>query len=167
MTATLYAYFPQCPRKMWLHHHQIVMEQTSDLVAQGRILHEKAYPQRANRYRELQLPGIKIDQYDPKNGIVYEMKKSPKRAKAHEAQLKFYLWRLEQEGLKAEYGILEYPQQRRTQQVSLTPEDREHIPQTLANIQQLLTAPCPERLLQQKCKHCSYIDFCWSGEQKG
>ena len=147
---------------MWLHHHQITLEHSSDLVAQGRLIHKTSYPRRPGAYRELQLPGIKLDQYDPNRGVVHEIKKSPKRASAHVGQVKYYLWQLEQHGLKAEYGILEYPKQRKTQEVRLTQEDRVEIPEVCERIRQVLTGDCPGRLPKSQCRHCSYRDFCWT-----
>ncbi|WNJ20036.1 CRISPR-associated protein Cas4 [Pontibacter sp. G13] len=164
LTATLYTYSFQCARKMWLHHHKMVMEHTSDLVSEGRVLHETSYRQRANRYREIALEGMKIDHFDARQGIIREVKKSDKRERAHVAQVKFYLWRLEQVGISTQYGLLEYPAQRKTLKVFLADSDRMEIPQQCAQIQGVLDGTCPERLAKNRCRHCSYLDFCWSGE---
>lgn len=164
LTATVFTYFHQCRRKMWLHAHEIRMEHTSELVALGRVMHETSYSRRSDRYRELQLPGMKLDQYEPEAGVVHEVKKSPKRREAHLAQLKYYLWRLEQHGLKASHGVLEYPQQRQREEVRLKAEDRAAIPAWLTEIERLLAGSCPERLAKRMCSHCSYHDFCWSEE---
>ncbi len=165
MTATVYTYFHQCHRKMWLHHHQIVMEQTSDLVAEGRVIHENSYQKRSSRYRELQLPGIKLDHYDPVAGVVHEVKKSNKRGEAHRAQVKFYLWTLEKNGLPASYGVLEYPRQKQREEVWLSDPDREEIPIWMEEIRNILDKPCPAPLPKRACRLCSYFDFCWSGEE--
>ena len=37
------------------------MEHTSDLVYEGKLIHETSYPQRSERYEELEIDGIKID----------------------------------------------------------------------------------------------------------
>ncbi|MDR1898168.1 MAG: CRISPR-associated protein Cas4, partial [Prevotellaceae bacterium] len=54
----------------------INMEHTSDLVYEGKMLHETSYPQRPERYSELEIDGIKIDYYDARNKIIHEIKKS-------------------------------------------------------------------------------------------
>ncbi|MEL6133201.1 MAG: CRISPR-associated protein Cas4 [Bacteroidota bacterium] len=167
ITATIYTYYNQCLRKMWLHHHQIVMEHTSELVAEGKLLHETSYPYRNQCYRELQLPGVKMDHYDPSRGIVHEIKKSPKRRAAHLAQIKFYLWTLEQHELPADHGILEYPQQRKREKVWLNEADREEIRRSLEVVRKVLQGNCPQRLKRALCKSCSYVDFCWSEEKEG
>ena len=40
---------------MWLHTNGINMEHTSDTVYDGKLLHETSYPQRAEKYREIDL----------------------------------------------------------------------------------------------------------------
>lgn len=164
ITATLVNLYHLCRREMWLHAHEIRLEHTSDLVAEGRVIHETTYQRRAGRYRELQLPGIKLDHYDPKAGVVHEVKKSPKRAEAHVAQVKFYLWTLEQHGLPASHGILEYPRQKQREEVWLSDLDREEIPLWVKEIEGILVGGCPVRLPKSQCKSCSYFDFCWCEE---
>ena len=53
----------------------------------GTLLHQTAYPQRAQRYREIQIEGIKIDFYDPQARVVHEIKRSTKMEAASVAQL--------------------------------------------------------------------------------
>ena len=164
ITATLINLYHLCRREMWLHAHEIRLEHTSDLVAEGRVLHQTSYRDRPGRYRELSLPGIKLDHYDPVAGVVHEVKKSSKRAAAHVAQVKYYLWILEQHGLRASHGILEYPKQRQTEEVWLSDLDRVEIPRWVAEIEGILAGDCPGRLPKSQCRACSYHDFCWSGE---
>ncbi|MEL6132792.1 MAG: CRISPR-associated protein Cas4 [Bacteroidota bacterium] len=167
ITATLYNYYHLCHRKVWLCAYGITMEHSSDLVSMGRHLHETVYPRRRDRYREFQLPGAKIDHYDPEEGIVYEIKKSNKNEHAHLAQLKYYLWLLRQHGLKSERGILEYPSQRRTLEVMLEPGDGERIAQSVLAIQGILQSSCPPRKeSHSRCRNCSYEAFCWVEEEK-
>ncbi len=130
------------------------MENTSDLVYEGKLIHEDSYPRRGEKFREIEIDGIKIDYYDPRNKVVHEIKKSDKHEEAHEWQLKYYLYVLEQNGLKEITGVLEYPRLHRTQEVFLTTPDREIIQ----------NEKCPERIRKSRCKNCSYFDFCWSGE---
>lgn len=57
-------YYQVCHRKLWLFANGINMEQTSDLVYDGKLIHETSYPQRSERYEEVELYGIKIYYYD-------------------------------------------------------------------------------------------------------
>ena len=66
------------------------MEHTSDLVYEGKLIHEDSYPQRTVKYEEIELDGIKVDFYDTKNKVIHEIKKSNKVDTAHEWQLECY-----------------------------------------------------------------------------
>ena len=161
ITASLINMYHICKREMWLHAHGITMEHTSDLVYEGKQIGETTYPNRAERYRELEMDGIKIDFYDPYNKVVHEIKKSAKRESAHIAQVKYYLYVLNQNGINGATGILEYPKMRQTEQVFLSQEDVPVIEQYLVDIRQILDSElCPAKLPVTKCHSCSYFEFC-------
>lgn len=161
-TGTQIAYLHLCHRKLWLFAHGINMEQTSELVAEGKLIDEHSYPQRAARWRSLEIEGIKIDHYDARRGVVREVKKSSKREDAHRAQLKYYLFVLERNGAPAEYGILEYPRLRETEEVRLSEEDRRAIPLWEAEIKRIIELEhCPELVEKGICRRCAYRDFCF------
>ena len=92
ITATHIAYLHLCHRKLWLFSQGLQMEHGSELVAEGKFIEETSYQQRAEKWQQIQLEGIKIDHFDAKNGIVKEVKKSSKRESAHIAQVKYYLF---------------------------------------------------------------------------
>jgi len=165
ITGTHFNYYFHCHRQLWLFATGINMENTSDLVYEGKLLHETSYPRRSEKYQEIELDGIKIDYYDPKNKVVHEIKKSDKHEEAHEWQVKYYLYVLEQNGIEGATGLLEYPKLRKTDEVLLTTPDREAIQEMMKKIEQIIqNEHCPEKIQKSKCKNCSYFDFCWSGE---
>lgn len=159
---------------MWLHSHGIRMEDTSDFVSEGKLIGETTYPNRAARYKEIELsatlPGgglgtAKIDFYDTAEKVVHEVKKSNSREEAHQWQIRFYLYLLELNGIEGATGVLEYPKLRQTDEVFFTGPDRAYLIESIEKIQQLLkSTDCPPKLVKSKCKNCSYFDFCWSGE---
>ncbi len=166
ITGTHFNYYMICHRKLWLFANSIQMEHTSDLVYEGKLIHETTYPQRSSKYTEIELDGIKIDYYDPHHKIIHEVKKSDKKLKAHEWQLKYYIYVLENNGIEGVTGILEYPKLRKTDEVLLSNRDRIEIEDIKGEIKKILGIDnCPDRLPKIKCKNCSYFDFCWSGEQ--
>ena len=124
ITATHINYLHVCQRKLWLFSNGIQMEHTSGTVYEGKLLHESSYLQRADKYTELEMDGIKIDYYDPYKKVVHEIKKSDKVEHAHIAQVKYYLMVLDRHGIIGATGLLEYPKLRQTEQVLLTDEDR-------------------------------------------
>lgn len=165
MTGTHFNYYYVCPRKLWLFANGINMEHTSDLVAEGKLIHEKSYPQRPERYEELEIDGIKLDFYDARNRVIHEIKKSNKVEEAHRWQLKYYIHVLERNGMEGVSGILEYPTLRQTEKVELTDDDRATIATIEQNIEQLLTSDvCPPCIKSKICRQCSYYDFCYVEE---
>ena len=166
VTGTQFNYYLICHRKLWLFSSGINMEHTSNLVYEGKLIHETSYPQRSERYTEIELDGIKIDFFDPKNKVIHEIKKSDSHEEAHEWQAKYYIYVLERNGVEGVTGILEYPKLRETREVILSEPDREEIREIVRNIEKIITSDnCPERLKISKCKNCSYFDFCWSEEE--
>jgi len=154
-TGTQIAYYHLCHRKLWLFANGIQMEHTSDLVAEGKLIDENSYPQRASKWQELAIEGIKIDHYDAQHNIVREVKKSNKKEGAHIAQLKFYLYVLERNGIKVEYGVLEYPKLREKEEIWLSAADRVAIPMWEKEVQRIIREEdCPPQIEAQMCKKC-------------
>ena len=163
LTATHIAYFHTCKRKLWLFHHGIRMEHTSDQVYEGKLTGELSYPDRAAKYTELVLPGAKIDYYDAKNAVVHEVKQSNKVEQAHIAQVKYYLYLLVTSGVTEPRGVIEYPKLREKQQVSWEASDLAMVEKWVADIQILLSLPVPPEVIHARiCRSCSYEDFCYA-----
>ncbi len=91
------------------------MEQTSDLVEIGSILHETSYKRKR---REIQLEGIKIDFFEKNRGIIHEVKKSKTIENAHIWQLKYYLYYFKQLGINVT-GEINYPILRKIEKIEL------------------------------------------------
>lgn len=165
INATLVNLYHVCHRELWLHANGIRFEHTSDLVFEGKLIHEDSYPQRSSKYEEIELDGIKVDFYDAKNKIIHEIKKSNKVEVAHEWQLKYYLYVFEQNGMTGVKGILEYPTLRKTQEVILSDIDRQAITEMKLDISKIIMdEKCPPLQKKSICKSCSYYEFCYSGE---
>ena len=149
------------------------METTSDTVAEGKLIHETSYPQRTEKYTETQLSttvngrdllGI-IDFYDAKGKIIHEIKKSNKVEKAHEWQVKFYIWLLELNNIQGVKGILEYPTLRQTKEVFLLEEDKIYLEKMIVEIPQIIQSDiCPPKIQAKLCKSCSYYELCYIEE---
>jgi CRISPR-associated exonuclease Cas4 len=160
MTGTHFNYYQVCKRKLWLFANGINMEHTSDLVYDGKLIHETSYPQRSERYEELEIDGIKIDYYDARNKVIHEIKRSDKVEQAHEWQVKYYIYVLEQNGITDVKGVLEYPELRHTSQVLLTDADRIKIVETEQDIRRIIEGEkCPPVINSKICKNCSYYEF--------
>lgn len=165
LTGSHIAYYHVCHRKLWLHHHEIRMEDNSQAVLEGLLLHETSYPQRAEKWRELAIERIKIDQYDPSEKLVREIKKTDKMEFAHIAQLKFYLRVLERNEITGIRGLLEYPKLRQTEKVELTDADRVEIERWEQEIETIVSSKtCPPVIDKPFCKQCAFCDFCYTDE---
>lgn len=124
LTGTYIAYLHTCHRKLWLFANGINMEHTSEIVAEGKLIGDTSYPERANKFTEIEVDGIKIDFYDPKNKVIHEVKKSSKMEEAHIAQVKYYIYKLSQKGIEGVTGIIEYPKLKQRENVILKDEDK-------------------------------------------
>lgn len=165
INATLINLYNVCQRELWLHANGIRFEHTSDLVLEGKLIHEDSYPQRSEKYEEIELDGIKVDYYDTKSKVIHEIKKSNKVEKAHEWQVKYYLYVFEQNGIEGVTGLLEYPVLRKTHPVILSDLDREKIEAMKKDIEKIVSDEnCPPLIQKSLCRNCSYFEFCYSKE---
>lgn len=165
ITGTHIAYYHTCHRKLWLFSHGIQMEHTSQVVAEGKLIGETSYAERAQKYTELAIDGIKIDFYDAKNKVVHEVKKSDKVEKAHIAQVKYYMYILAKNGIPDASAIIEYPKMRQKEIVEWQEEDQSEVEEWIKGVEEIMHQnECPPLMKLKICKKCSYYDFCYSGE---
>ena len=167
ITGTHFNYYQVCKRKLWLFANGISFEHTSELVYEGKLIHEDSYPQRTSKYEEIELDGIKVDFYDSKNKIIHEIKKSNKVELAHEWQLKYYIYIFEKNGITGVSGVLEYPTLRKTKEVFLSELDIITIEEMECGINKITSSDeCPPLQKKGICKNCSYYEFCYSWEEE-
>lgn len=165
ITGTHINYYLVCCRKLWLFANSIQMEHTHDMVSEGKLIHETSYPQRSSKYEEIAIEGIKIDFYDAKDKVIHEIKKSSKLHEAHIWQVKYYIYVMEQNGIEGVNGILEYPKERKTEEVYLSSIDIEQIKEIVADITKIIHSDSiPDAIRKSRCKNCSYFDFCFVKE---
>jgi len=173
LTATHINYYIVCLRKLWLFANGINMEHTSDIVADGKLLHETSYPQRAEKYTEIELSATineieltgKIDFYDAKEKVIHEIKRSDKVEEAHTWQVKYYLWLFQLNDIQGAKGILEYPKLRERQEITFTDADAAYLEEVVMKIAGLINAEiCPPNIHAKICKSCSYYELCYIEE---
>ena len=174
LTATHINYYHICRRKLWLFLNGINMEHTSDTVYDGKLLHETSYPQRAEKNTEITLSAVyegielfgKIDFYDAKQKVIHETKRSDKVEKAHEWQVKFYLWLLLLNGIEGATATLEYPLLRQTDHIELLQEDISRLEKVIQDITKLKDSEqCPPVINAKICKSCSYYELYYITEE--
>lgn len=170
ITATHINYFIIYHRKPWLFSNGIQMEHTSDIVAEGNLLHEAAYPQRAEKYTELGLGANfeninllgKIDFYDANKKVIHEIKRSNKIEKAHEWQVKFYIWLLALNGIEDVTATIEYPKMRERKEITFTEADKVYLEEIIIKFMSIINNPiCPPTINAKICKSCCYYKLCY------
>ncbi len=165
VTGTQMNYYFTCHRKLWLFANGIQMEQNSELVAMGKLIHETSYADRPERFQEVEIGPIKIDFYDKREKVIHEVKKSDKLEESHRWQLKYYIHIMELAGIKGVTGLLEYPKLRHTEEVLLSDHDRADLETILEKIKKIIVDEnCPSLEKKGICKNCSYFDFCYASE---
>lgn len=158
ITATQINYYFVCHRELWLFSHQINMEQNSELVELGKLLHEKSYKRED---KEIQIGPIKID-FIGKDGVIHEIKKTPSIEKAHAWQVKYYIWFLKNLGVKNLRGEIDYPKLKKRTEIELTEADEKEIENILRNIEELIAQEdVPPTINKSICKKCSYYELCY------
>uniref|UniRef100_UPI00260F57AE Dna2/Cas4 domain-containing protein n=1 Tax=Sulfurihydrogenibium sp. TaxID=2053621 RepID=UPI00260F57AE len=101
-------YYYVCKRKLWLFDRRITMEDKSEKVALGLLLHQESYKNLNSK--EVMIDNlISIDIVDSFN--VMEVKYSDKMKQADKMQILYYLYYLKRLGIDKK-GIINYPKQR-------------------------------------------------------
>lgn len=174
INATLINLYNVCPRECWLHSNGINMEHTSDIVYDGKLLHETSYPKRAEKYSEMELSSQwngfelhgKIDFYDAKEKIIHETKRGKSVEGAHTWQVRFYIWLFQLNGIEGVIGKIEYPKLRKTTEVFLTEVDRNLLEEIVPKVGRLVRQEvCPPVIKAKICKKCSYYELCYIDEE--
>lgn len=165
ITPTQLTYYLICKSKLWLFSNGINMEQTSEIVAEGKLISETTYTNRASKYTELDLGIAKIDYYDAKNKVIHEVKKSNKLEQAHIWQVKYYIYILNNMGIEGVTGIIEYPKLKQKVEVFLTEPDIDFLINATVDIEQIINSDkCPQAIKKPYCRSCSYFELCWVQE---
>lgn len=159
LTGTVVNYYTHCRRQCWLFYHNINLEDNSEDVRIGKVLHEL----KRQGKEEIALEGIKLDKLTAE--YVIEIKKSDADLAAARAQLEFYLVVLHDKGIvrKGRLECLEKNKQSRTvHNVTLSEEEIEERKIYYRQIEDFLgQEQPPSPLFKPTCKKCAYYDYCF------
>jgi CRISPR-associated exonuclease Cas4 len=158
-TGTEVGYYFICKKKLWWFHNGIQMEQESDRVKMGKVVHEDSY---GRKKKEITIDNkITLDWRE--DGVIHEVKLSDKMEDAHEFQLLYYLFYLKQKGVEDLSGQIDYPKLRQTQEVFLTAEKEAQLIEVLREMEEITNLQQPPAVEFMKiCQSCSYAELCWS-----
>lgn len=156
-------YYYICKRKLWLFDKGISMENTSDRVLQGKVVHENSY-QRQQKKEILIDDIIKLDIMD--RDYVKEVKISSKMEKPDKMQLLYYLYYLKELGINKK-GTVNYVKEKRVEEIELTPKYEEEIKNTLIDIKNIINFDKPPKVVKLLyCTKSAYYEFCYVKEKE-
>jgi CRISPR-associated exonuclease Cas4 len=137
------------------------MEQESELVSMGKLLHSKSYKEEKKEYTIDNL--ISIDFIKKSDYLeLHEVKKSNKMEKSHEYQLLYYMYYLKHEkGIENIKGIINYPKIRKKVAIVLDESKERELMDIIENIGNIINNDSPKPSKMKICRKCAYYEFCW------
>lgn len=160
VNGTLINYFIHCKRQCYLFGNRINLEDNSENVKIGKILHEER-AQKDNT--EIAIENIKLDKLTKE--YLTEVKKSDADIEASKWQLLLYLKILKDKGIVRK-GRLEFIEKKKLTKktiiLELTPEIEDLLNKHIQAIEKLLLSDnVPSVLNKAICKKCAYYEYCY------
>ena len=159
ITGTLINYYFHCKTQCWLHANRINLEDNSEEVRIGKVLHEIS----EDRVSEVAFENIKLDKIT--KDYVVEVKKSDSDLESAKWQLLYYLYVLKQKGIEKRGRLEVFEKNRQDKkrfEVVLDEESEGKLQAILADIKELISLPKPpEPKYASKCRKCAYYEYCF------
>lgn len=160
VTGTLINYYFHCKRQCYLFYHRMNLEDNSEDVKIGKILHEiKALD---GNNTELKFENIAIDKITDR--YVMELKKSDSDMKAARMQVLLYLKRLEEKGIKRDGKLIfhERNSKEKVDIIKLNEKTKAELDCCMKEIENLVNMKSvPQAKLIKGCKKCAYYEYCY------
>lgn len=161
INGTLISYYFICQTKLWLHANRINLEDNSEDVRMGKVLH-RISEEKAKK-AEISIDNVKIDKIT--KDYLVEIKKSDSDPEAVKWQVLLYLKKLKEKGI-VKKGKIEFIEKNRQDKkvlfVELDDQNENRLIKVLQEIDQLITSPKPPKaILNRKCKRCAYYEYCF------
>lgn len=161
VTGTIVNYYFHCKRQCWLFANRINLEDNSEDVRIGKVLHELKAEGRKNT--EIAIDNIKIDKIN--DMYLVEIKKSDSDLNAVKWQTLFYLKKLKEKGIDRK-GKIEIHEKKKSDRkihyVELDEDKEKQIGDIIIEIESLIKEEKPPaEILKQGCKKCAYYEYCF------
>lgn len=160
INGTIINYYFHCKRQCYLFSNRINLEDNSEDVRTGKILHEIRAKTEQNT--EIQYDNMVLDKITKE--YVEEFKKSDTDIQAAKMQLLFYLKNLKDKGIKKEGKLVFYEKNKkgRVQKVILNEETKKELTKCVKQVEELIQSKqVPEVIQKPICKRCAYYDYCY------
>lgn len=161
LTGTIINYYFHCRRQCWLFAHRINLEDNSEDVRIGRIMHELKHEGKSNT--EIAIDSVKLDKLT--DDYLVELKKSDADMEAVKWQVLYYLKILKDKGIEKK-GKIEFveknKQDSKIHYVELNEEAEGKLEKLVTEINDFLAGDVPpDSEKQAKCKKCAYFEYCF------
>jgi len=159
INGTLISYFFVCKTKLWLHANRINLEDNSEDVRIGKVLHEI----NKDKIDEVSFDSIKVDKIT--KDYVVEVKKSDSDIESAKWQLLLYLYKLKKIGV-VKKGKLEVFEKRKQNKkvhfIELSKEKEQELEMIINEIENHIDNPIPPKPIKKSiCKKCAYFEYCF------
>ena len=161
INGTLINYYFHCKRQCYLHANRINLEDNSEDVRIGKILHE--INEVKSKKGEVSIDNIKIDKLT--RDYLVEVKKSDSDVESVKWQVLLYLYKLKQKGIEKK-GKIEFieknKQDKKLHYIELDEENEVKLQEVLEQINLLVNEDFPPvAKFEPKCKKCAYYEYCF------
>ncbi|MDD3304067.1 MAG: CRISPR-associated protein Cas4 [Clostridia bacterium] len=160
ITGTIINYYFHCKRQCYLYANRMNLEDNSEDVRIGKVLHEIKNMDKSNT--EIKLDAIAIDKITDK--YVVELKKSDSDIKAARMQVLLYLYELNKKGITRD-GKLTFNEKNSNEEntiILLKEETIKELKECMQNIEKLLESKTvPDGKWLKGCKKCAYYEYCY------
>lgn len=161
ITGTLINYYFHCKRQCWLLGNRINLEDNSEDVRIGKVLHEIKLD--GNHDKELSIDNVKVDKIT--KDYLVEIKKSDSDVDAARWQVLLYLKIIKNKGIEKK-GRIEFIEKNKTNKKTIIVEldessesELEEIEKEISNL--VYKSKIPEPVLKRGCKKCAYYEYCF------
>jgi CRISPR-associated exonuclease Cas4 len=161
VNGTLINYYFHCQTQCWLHANRINLEDNSEDVRIGKVLHE--IKELKSKKTEISIENIKIDKIT--KDYLIEIKKSDTDIESVKWQVLLYLYKLKHKGIEKK-GKIEFieikKQDKKLHYIDLDEENEKELLKVLEKIENLIIQDMPPPVVfDNKCKKCAYYEYCF------
>lgn len=160
INGTLINYYFHCKTQLWLHANRLNLEDNSEDVRIGKVLHK--IKEERSKNSEISIDNIKVDKLTDK--YLVEYKKSDSDPEAVKWQVLFYLYKLKQKGV-VKKGRVEYFERKNKTKLEILELDENNEKELLAvleDVEAVINLPkTPDPIFENKCKKCAYYEYCF------
>ncbi|HIT71482.1 MAG TPA: CRISPR-associated protein Cas4 [Candidatus Scatovivens faecipullorum] len=162
VTGTIINYYFHCKRQCYLFANRINLEDNSEDVRVGKILHEIKAKDGSNT--EIKYEDMVIDKITSK--YIEEYKKSDSDTEASKMQLLFYLKNLKEKGIEKEGKLIYHEKNKKennkTEIIKLDEKNLKELENCINEIEILVNQKeVPKVENTKKCKKCAYYEYCY------